>query len=290
MSNVIRFKTGQLTKNQKERLEKSLINLILILGSIVTITPFLWMIGTSLDLSANMQLPFPPRFIPPKITFRNFVIGFNNVSMFRYYLNTITVTVWAVVIAVLSALMAGYAFSKMEFKFKRSLFLLVLATLMVPFEMVAIPMWRMFRMFHLLNTYWALIIPYLSYVTGTFFAKQFFDTIPDSLKDSAFIDGANEFRIFIGIFLPLAKSLIATLTIFVFIGSWNSFLWPLIAITDPEKYTIQIGIALFTANQDNVYAGVVMAISVIAITPVVVMFMFFQRYIVGSIALSGLKQ
>jgi multiple sugar transport system permease protein len=142
----------------------------------------------------------------------------------------------------------------------------------------------------LLNTHAAVIIPYISYVLGSFLAKQYFDAMPTALKESAFIDGASEYGIFWRIFFPIAKPIVATLAILLFIGSWNSFLWPLLVMTRQRMYTIQIGIALFTANADNMYPGVVMALAVIAVIPVIIVFLFFQRFIVESVALTGMKQ
>jgi multiple sugar transport system permease protein len=279
-------------KNRKQLFIRNqiIVNILLIGGMVLVLVPFVWMIGTSLDLTANSQLPFPPRFFPPEPTFRNYYIGFNNVPMARYYLNTSIITISAVVLGTLSALLAGYAFSKIRFKFKRALFMIFIATIMIPFEMTAIPMWRMFKNMGLLNTHIAAILPYLSYVMGTFLAKQYFDTMPNALKESAFIDGASEYAIFWKIFFPIAKPIVATLGILLFIGSWNSFLWPLIVMSNQRMYTIQIGIALFTANKDFVYPGVVMALAVISIIPVVIVFLFFQKYIVESVALTGMKQ
>lgn len=281
---------GEKTKKKNTIIQQVIINVLLAGGSILVVIPFIWMIGTSLDMTANIQLPFPPRFFPPDPTIRNYQIGFINVPMTRYYYNTIIITVFAVILGTLSSLFAGYAFSKIHFKFKRALFMLFLATIMIPFEMTAIPMWRMFRAMGLLNTHMAVILPYISYVLGTFLAKQYFDTMPNALKESAFIDGASEYGIFWRIFFPIAKPIVATLAILLFIGSWNSFLWPLIVMTNQRMYTIQIGIALFTANADNLYPGVVMALAVVAVIPVVIMFLFFQRYIVESVALTGMKQ
>ena len=287
-------KGGHILRQESKKfnliLQQMIINIILIAGAIVVVIPFVWMIGTSLDLTANVQLPFPPRFWPPDPTFRNYVIGFNNVPMYRYYFNTGIITVFAVIIGTLSGLSAGYAFSKIKFRFKRLLFMIFLATIMVPFEMTAIPKWRLFKAMGLLNTHAAVIIPYISYVMGSFLAKQYFDSLPNALKESALIDGASEYAIFIRIYLPIAKPIVATLAILLFIGSWNSFLWPLLVMTKQNMYTIQIGIALFTANVDNIYPGVVMALAVIAIIPVVIVFLFFQRYIVESVALTGMKQ
>jgi len=281
---------GTRTIKKNFMISQILINTFLIGGVILVIVPFVWMIGTSLDLSANTQLPFPPRFFPPEPTFRNYYIGFMNVPMARYYFNTSIITFFAVILGSLSSLFAGYAFSKIRFRFKKALFLIFMATIMVPFEMTAIPMWRMFRAMGLLNTHAAAILPYISYVLGTFLAKQYFDTMPNALKESAFIDGASEYSIFWRIFFPIAKPIVATLAILLFIGSWNSFLWPLIVMNSQRMYTIQIGIALFTANADNLYPGVVMALAVISVIPVIIVFLFFQRYIVESVALTGLKQ
>lgn len=279
-----------LGKSASKRINGIVIFIILSVGALTVILPFIWMVATSVDVEANVRLPFPPRLFPKEISFMNYYIAFKNIPMARYLLNTFYVTTASILFRLISSLLAGYALSKINFRGKKILLLLSLATMMVPFEMLVIPMWKMFKLVGLLNNYWAIILPSMAWPWGVFLAKQYMDTIPTSLKESAKIDGANELQIFSSIYFPLSGPIVATLVIFAFLGTWNSFLWPLIVISDDLKYLIQIGIAMLTSLNSRIYPGITMAISVISAIPVIVVFLFLQKYIVESISLTGLKQ
>jgi multiple sugar transport system permease protein len=280
----------KLGKTASKRISGIIIFTILSIGALTTILPFFWMAATSLDIKANVQLPFPPRLFPKEISFMNYYVAFNNIPLARYLLNSFYVTLLTIIFRLTSSLLAGYALSKINFKGKKILLLLSLATLMVPFEMLVIPMWKVFRLVGLLDNYWAIILPAISWPWGVFLAKQYMDSIPTSLKESAKIDGANELQIFIDIYFPLSGPIVATLAIFAFLASWNSFLWPLIVISDDQKYLIQIGIAMLTSLHSRIYPSMTMALSVVSAIPVIIVFLFLQKYIVESISLTGLKQ
>jgi len=166
-----------------------------------------------------------------------------------------------------------------------------LATLMVPFEVTMVPTFFLFKTLNLTNSYLAFYLPAINYVFGTFFAKQYFDTIPSSFRESALIDGANDFTICLRIYIPLCGALAATLVVLQFLGVWNDFLWPLIILNSPAKYTVQVGVAMFTWDRGmQQMPAIRMASSCIVIIPVLILYLFLQRYIVESIALSGIKQ
>ena len=169
--------------------------------------------------------------------------------------------------------------------------ILALSTMMVPGEVTMVSRYFLFQKMGLINTYWAFWIPAFAYPFGTFFAKQYMDSIPGSLREAALVDGAGELRIAFQIFMPLCGALIATLTVLLFLGTWNDFMWPMLILTSPKKYTLQVGVALFSTNGGlSQQPGIRMATTCISIIPVLIMYLFLQRYIVASIALSGVKQ
>lgn len=191
--------------------------------------------------------------------------------------------------------MSGYALSKIRFRGATLVLLLALATMMVPFEAILIPLFLLFRKWNMINTYWPFWLPAVCYPFGTFLSKQFMDTLPGSLREAAMIDGAGEYQIFVRIYLPLCQTLAATLAVLQFLASWNNLLWPLIVLNDSTKYTIQIVLSMFKSilgDWGNIipWPAVLMAGTVMSVVPVLVVFLLLQRYIVRTIAFSGLKQ
>lgn len=174
--------------------------------------------------------------------------------------------------------------------FKKFWFIFILAVMMIPFESRMIPLFLMYRRWGMLDSFAPLILGSFSYVYGIFFARQNIDTIPDSLRESAYIDGAREWTIFLKIIVPLSKPLIATLSILQVLGNWNSYLWPLVVIRTQTKQLISVGVAIFNAQQDSIYYGPRMAVAVVSAIPLTIIFLFLQKYIVQSIAVSGIKQ
>ncbi len=279
------------SRKHTEMVSSTLITFFLALGALAMVIPFVWMVSTSFDNDALFNIPFPPRFYPKLLTLDNYRLAFTNVSMLKYMFNSLLVAVGTILISLLSAIMSGYALSKINFKGRNVILLLALSTMMIPGEVTMTSRFFLFDKLGLADSYWAFWLPASAYVFGTFFAKQYIDSIPDSLRESALIDGAGELRIAFQIYMPLCGALIATLTILLFLGSWNDFLWPLIILSSPEKYTLQLGIALFSYNQGlNEMPAIRMATTVICIIPILILYLFLQRYIVESIALTGLKQ
>lgn len=275
-------------KRKNKMINVFLFSVLAVLG-IIMIAPFIWMLGLSFEKTANITIPFPPRLIPKEFSIFNYEIVLENGHLIRAYLNSGLISVSAVIIAVVSSLLAGYAFSKGTFKGKRLLFVIILATMMIPLETRLIPMFLMFNKLNLINTYVPLIFPYLLYGFGVLLAKQFFDKLPDSLREASQIDGAGEFRIFFKVFVPLAAPITATTAILSFLDSWNSFLLPLVMINDQALKTIPIFLASFSLENGTRMTGLTMATATMSILPIIVVFLFLQRYIIQSIALSGLK-
>lgn len=263
--------------------------IVLLALGIIMIAPFIWMLSVSFERTANLQMPFPPSFYPKNSSAFNYRIVMENATLFKAYLNSGIVAASAAALSVASSLMAGYAFSKGQFKGKKVLFLMVLATMMIPMETRLIPLFTMFNNLGLIDTFVPLIAPAVLYGMGVLLSKQYFDQLPNSLREAAQIDGSGEGRTFIQIYVPLAGPIIATLAILSFLDSWNAFLWPLVVINDHALRTIPVFLASFSSETGTHLSGLTMALATASIAPIIVVFLFLQKYIIRSIALSGLK-
>ena len=264
--------------------------IILSLGSLVMIVPFIWMLLTSFDWGARLNIPFPPRFWPKEASIRTYELAFTNIPMLKYIFNSLFVSLGVIIVSLMSAVLSGYAISKLNFRGSAIVLVLALSTMMIPFEMTMIPQYLLFDKLNLLDTYWAFYLPALNYAFGTFLAKSFIDQIPSTLREAAIIDGASELIVFLKIYMPLCLPILATMVILQFLAVWNDLLWPLLALKTPDKYTIQLGLAMFSYNKNVPLPSVIMAATTVSLLPVIITYLFLQRYIVESIALSGIKQ
>lgn len=278
-----------MSNKQMERTSNLVKFLILLIFGCVLMAPFVWMVSVGFDRTANITMPFPPRLIPEEISPFNYGIVFENGRLIQSYINSGIVTISSVLLTVSSSLLAGYAFSKGKFKGKKILFLLVLCTLMIPMEPRLIPLYKLFNSVDLLNTFWPLILPPLINGMLIFLCKQFFDQLPDTLREAAQIDGAGEFKIFFRVYFPLAGPIAATMVILAFIWSWNDFMWPLVVLNDQDLHTIPLYLASFSLENGTSLGGLTMALATVSILPIVILYLFLQRYIIQSIALSGVK-
>ncbi|MFD0711547.1 carbohydrate ABC transporter permease [Paenibacillus sp. GCM10027626] len=268
-----------------------LVLLILTMGSIVMIVPFLWMLITSFDWGARLNITFPPKLWPEEPSIKTYKSAFTTIPMLKYIFNSLLVSGGVIIVSSLSALLSGYALSKLRFKGANIVLLLALSTMMIPFEMTMIPQYLLFSKIGLIDSYWAFYLPALNYAFGTFLAKAFIDQLPSALREAAVIDGAREWSVFWRVYFPLCTPIIATMIILLFLGVWNDMLWPLLALTSAAKYTIQIGLAMFTYNNGiNQQPAIIMAATTVSLLPVIIVYLFLQRYIIESIALSGIKQ
>ena len=274
---------------RKKIINKSITILLFIFLAIVLI-PIFWALVIAFDRSVTTEIPNPPRFWPLTPSFFNFKYAFTALPLLRYFLNTLFVTLSNTSISVFFALTCGYAFSKGRFMFRKTLFLMMIAVMMIPFEARMIPLFLQFRNWKMLNTYWPLILGGFAYSYGMFLAKQSIDGIPESLRESAFIDGASEWRVFFQIILPLSGPIVATLFILQSIVNWNNFLWPLIVIGKRDMQLLAVGISLFNTSDAARYVGPVMAVAIMAALPMLTVFFIFQQRIVESMAFSGIKQ
>jgi len=261
---------------------------VLAVIGVIFLLPFIYMLSTSFSRQANIALPYPPQLFPEDFSFFNYIVMLKSFSVGLYYFNSGIVTSSVVGGVLLISSLAGYAIAKGSFRGKYFIFLLILATMMVPFQIIVVPLYILMLKIKLYDTRLALILPVMANGYSIFLMIQYMKSIPDELLDAARIDGCNEFKIMWQIVLPLCKPVLAALAVLNFLWNWNSFLWPLIALEDMNKFTIPIGIA-FYQQQFSVYYGTMMAAATVAIIPVLILFVLVQRYVVRGIALTGLK-
>lgn len=277
-----------ITTGKKFRAFDTVVFAIMTAAGLVFLLPFFWMIIVSFERYANLEPPFPPRFTLKEPSLFNYTLAVENGRLLNAYKNSFIVAVFSVAASLVSALLGGYALSKGVFKGKKLITVLILSTMMIPFETRMIPMFLMFNKVRMNNTFFPLILPSVLDAFNLLLAKNYFDTLPNSLAESAEIDGANKFQIFLRIFTPLTGPIAATIIILKFMGSWNSFLWPLIVLTGDALRTVPLYMATF-ANDSSTYYGTILAVATLGILPVLLVFLLMQRYIIQSIALSGLK-
>jgi len=271
-----------------KRVQQVIIFIIMAIGAVAMIAPFEWMLATSFSRSANIAMPRIPTFWPADPSTFNYKVAATNLPLVRYYLNSLIVTVAATIGYLFFSSLTGYAFAKGRFVGKSFLFILLLTTLMIPFEIRMIPMYLLMRQLHLNDSYAALILPFISGGFGTFLMRQYISAIPDELIDAARVDGASELTIYTRIVLPLCGPPLAALTVLSALWRWNDTLWPLLVISDRHLFTVTFGLAMASRSQ-GIFTGVALATSAIAILPIMILYLFLQRYIIRGIMLTGLK-
>lgn len=277
-----------LSQRNLKRLQQLVIFLILAVGAVAMIAPFEWMLATSFSRSANTAMPRIPRFWPADPSFFNYRVAITNLPLVRYYLNSLFVTTVSTLGYLFFSSITGYAFAKGRFVGKSVLFLILLTTLMIPFEIRMIPMYLLMNDLHLSDSYAALILPFISGGFGMFLMRQYISAIPDELIDAARVDGANELTIYARVVLPLCGPALAALAVLAALWRWNDVLWPLLVLSDRHLYTITFGLATAGRSQ-GIFTGVALATSAIAILPMIILYLFLQRFIIRGIMLTGLK-
>ncbi len=273
----------------KRLLPKFLRHVLLMAAAITGIFPFYWMILTSLK-PANSVLQFPPLLIPVSFEFSNYLKVFDMVPIMpTAYLNSFKVAILVTLGTVFTSAMAAYAFSKMRFRGKQTLFGILLGTLMIPTQVTLIPMYIVFAKLHWIDTHLPLIVPQvLTNAYGVFMIRQYMVRIPNEYLESANIDGCGYFGSFLRIMLPLSKPILITLGLLTFVGSWNNYFNPLIFINSEQNFTVPLAIASFRGVY-TIQWELMMAAAAIAMAPVIILFLAAQKYFVESIALSGIK-
>lgn len=270
----------------------SLISRILIYAVLIHITalmliPFVWMISASLKMNKDV-FSFPIQWIPSNPRWQNYVDIWTKIPLLTFVKNSTKLTIIVTLLQLFTSSFAAYAFAKMEFRGKNLLFLGYIATIAVPWQAYMVPQFMMMRSWNLNNTHLAIICLQAFSAFGVFLMKQFYEGVPSELCEAARIDGLSEYGIWFRVMLPLSKPALSTLTIFTFVNTWNDFLGPLIYLTKNEVKTIQIGLRMFISQYSAEY-GLIMAASVIALIPVLIIFLSLQKYFVQGVAATGIK-
>lgn len=260
---------------------------VLTLMGVTALLPFFWMLSTSFKETETLY-EYPPQFIPLEPTLANYRHLFGSTNILRYTFNTATITLGVSAVVIVFGSMAGYAFAKLRFPGRNVIFYGLLAGLMVPFEVLIIPLFVLIVRMNLANTYAGVILPMAAGPFGVFVMRQYLLSIPDELLDAARVDGASEFVIFWRIVMPMSKPAIAALGTLIAIGAWNAFIWPLVATSREEMRVLTLAISILQLEYRGLY-GTMMAAATVAFVPALAIFLAFQRYFVQGIALSGIK-
>ncbi|GAB4490910.1 MAG: carbohydrate ABC transporter permease [Anaerolineales bacterium] len=270
-------------------LSRSTIYIILIAGLVFTLLPFVYVFLASFKTNAEL-MRVPPTFIPEKPIIENYttVLSDTQISLTRIFYNSGMVAIVRTVLTLLISSFAGYLFARYRFTGKNLFFGLILAQLMIPFQVVMIPIYLLTVKMGLIDTLWALVIPMLIDAYGIFVAKQFVEGLPGEIMEAARIDGASEFGIYWRIVLPQLGPALASLGIFTFMASWNDYLWPLIVITSPEKRTIPL-LLVWYSTQHGANQGLVLAASILTLIPIFIVYFLAQRWIVEQASQSAFK-
>jgi multiple sugar transport system permease protein len=264
------------------------IYLIAVLGLIAVAAPFAWMFLGSFKTQGEL-LRVPPTWLPEAPTSQNYDDLFSKANFPQYFLNSAIVAIAVTAGNLIFCSMVGYSLAKLRFRGRNAMFVLVLATLMIPGVVTFVPLFVLVTNAGLANSYPGLILPFLVSPFGVFLMRQFFSGLPDDLMDAGRVDGTSELGIFVRIMLPLTRPALATLGILTFLGSWNNFLWPLVIAQTEEMYTLPVALALYSTGQNAQNYGLLMAGAVVVVVPVLVIFLVFQRHVTRGIAITGLK-
>jgi len=269
------------------RLARAIVNGLMIALAVISLAPLLWMLSVSF-MQPGEAAHFPPPLLPSSPSLDNYHELFARAGMGRYLANSAMIATVATLIALLLNTMAGYAFAKLKFAGRERVFRLLLAALVIPAQVTMMPLFLMLKQMGLVNTYAGAIVPLMASVFGIFLVRQYARSIPDELLEAARIDGASETRIFFQIVLPVLKPILVTLAIFVFLGAWNDFMWPLIVLSDSGHFTLPVALASLSREhvQDN---EMMMAGSVVTVLPVLILFLALQRYYLQGLLVGSVK-
>ena len=260
---------------------------ILFFFTAVVLFPFLWMVLSSFKTLREI-VAFPPTFLPEKPTVANYIEVWTKINFSLFFRNSLYIVVVKTVIILYTSTLAGYVLGKLQFKGRDTVFAIILATMMVPWPVTILSLYQQMVWMKLIDTYSALILPSIFYAFGIFMMRQFITGIPDSLVESARIDGAGEFRILHGIIIPLLGPALSALGIFSFLAVWDDFLWPFLVLNSERKYTIPVGLALFKGRYWTDYSKQLTG-ATITVIPVMIVYFFLQRQFVEGIAMTGIK-
>ena len=258
---------------------------ILFLGGVVMIMPIVFMMSTSFKWPHEI---YNLMIIPDDPTIENYTYVLEDGRFYKWFFNSLVIATITTISAVIFDSLVGYTLCKFRFRGRMVVFVAILSTLMIPTEMLVIPWYLMAKDFGCLNSYWGIMFPGIMTAFGTFLMKQFFESVPDDFLEAARIDGLNEFQIWWTVAMPLVTPAISALAIFVFLGNWTAFIWPLIVTNDPNLYTLPVGLTTFSVEQ-SVEWELIMTGAALATIPTLIVFLVFQRYIIRGVVMTGLK-
>ena len=270
---------------RRRKLSQIALVVILLLGGLLMIFPFVWMISSSFKRPQDI---YSLSLIPPVFTLDSYRAVLQDTSYVRWFANSLVIASITTASVAFFDSLAGYTLAKFKFPGSMVIFILILSTLMVPTEMLVIPWFMMSIELQWTDSYWGVMFPGVISAFGVFLMRQFFMGVPNELIDAARLDGFGEFRIFWKIALPLVKPAVAALCIFTFLGNWNAYIWPLIVIRSEEMRTLPVGVAFFS-SENGARFDLIMAAATLATVPVIIIFLIFQKQIIKGIALAGLK-
>lgn len=271
----------------KKVIETTLKYLILIIGAAFTLLPFVWMIGSALKTPAEI-VKIPPTLFPEKPMFSNFAEAWKAAPFARYFVNTIIVTVFTTIGVVITTVLSAFAFARLNFPGKKIVFSLFLATLMIPGEMLIITNFITITKLKWIDTYQAMIVPWLSNVFYIYLLTQFFIQVPEALYLAAKVDNCSDFKYMLKVMVPMNKSAITTIAILNIISSWNSFLWPLLVTNSQEMRVLSNGLIRFQSEAGSSYE-LIMAASCILVMPIIIVYLFLRKYVIEGVTQSGIK-
>jgi multiple sugar transport system permease protein len=272
---------------QRERMTRALLYTLLVVGAVLALLPMVWMVSASLMPSGEAST-YPPHFFPSRLTFAHYTDLFTRLNLGRYFLNSAFVAFVVTFASLAINSMAGYAFAKLRFRGRDRLFRVLSTGLVLPVQVAMLPLFLLLKNLGLINTYWGVIIPGMASIFGIFLVRQYALAIPDEMLDAARVDGASEFRIFWSIVVPGIVPILATLSIWTFLATWNDFMWPLIVLSDESHYTLPVALANLAGEhvQDT---ELMMAGSVLTVIPVMLVFLFLQRYYIQGVMAGSVK-
>jgi len=275
------------SKMNMEGIRKTILMTMLILISFAVLLPFLWMVSSSLKLD-NDVFSVPIQWVPTHPRWANFKDIWKQVPFLTFYKNTVKLTIIITLIQLFTSSFAAYGFAKLKFPGRNVLFIGYIATIAIPWQVYMVPQFIMMKKIGLVDTHMAIILLQAFTAFGVFLLRQFYLSIPEELSEAARIDGLSEYGIYFRMILPLSKPALATLTIFTFVGTWNDYLGPLLYLNSTRLKTIQLGLQMFITQYDAQY-GLIMAASVASVVPIIILFLFTQKFFIEGIATTGLK-
>lgn len=279
-------------KNETQRIEvpikKILNNIFVLLIAGVFLVPFVWMFLTSFK-SLSETLAIPPTILPETWHFENFIKAWNSGPFLKYTMSSVIVTLSVVALQMLTIIPAAYAFARYKFFGKNLLFSLTLITMMIPAQIIFLPVFLMMSKWNLLNTYWSLILPFASSAFGIFLLRQRFMQVPEEILEAAILDNASDLKILYKIMVPQAKGTLVTIGLFTFISIWNDYFWPLVMTTKDTVRTLPLGVSMLRSTMDGISWNILMAGNIILVLPIVIVFIFAQKKIIEAFTYTGIK-